>query len=303
MLTFENISKTYGDKVLFDNISAVIEPTDRIGLIGVNGTGKSTLLKIIAGKDTAETGEFHHRKAYKIEYLAQDPELDDTLTVMEQIYYGDSTIMKAMRAYEKALYQLEQDPANENYQANLLETQEKMDKEAAWEANTVAKTILSKLGITEIDKNISSLSGGQRKRVAIAKSLIQPADLLILDEPTNHLDHDSVEWLEKYLRTYKGAILLVTHDRYFLNRVTNRIYELDHGKLYQYDGNYETFLEKKAEREAQELTAEQKHANTLRRELQWLKRGARARSTKQKARIQRVDELKQQTFQTKKKNN
>lgn len=215
MLTFENISKTYGDKVLFDNISAVIEPTDRIGLIGVNGTGKSTLLKIIAGKDTAETGEFHHRKAYKIEYLAQDPELDDTLTVMEQIYYGDSTIMKAMRAYEKALYQLEQDPANENYQANLLETQEKMDKEAAWEANTVAKTILSKLGITEIDKNISSLSGGQRKRVAIAKSLIQPADLLILDEPTNHLDHDSVEWLEKYLRTYKGAILLVTHDRYF----------------------------------------------------------------------------------------
>ncbi|TXL65798.1 ABC-F family ATP-binding cassette domain-containing protein [Cerasibacillus terrae] len=300
MLTFENISKTYGDKVLFDNISAVIEPTDRIGLIGVNGTGKSTLLKIIAGKDTAETGEFHHRKAYKIEYLAQDPELDDTLTVMEQIYYGDSTIMKAMRAYEKALYQLEQDPANENYQANLLETQEKMDKEAAWEANTVAKTILSKLGITEIDKNISSLSGGQRKRVAIAKSLIQPADLLILDEPTNHLDHDSVEWLEKYLRTYKGAILLVTHDRYFLNRVTNRIYELDHGKLYQYDGNYETFLEKKAEREAQELAAEQKHANTLRRELQWLKRGARARSTKQKARIQRVDELKQQTFQTKK---
>lgn len=300
MLTFENISKTYGDKVLFDNISAVIEPTDRIGLIGVNGTGKSTLLKIIAGKDTAETGEFHHRKAYKIEYLAQDPELDDTLTVMEQIYYGDSTIMKAMRAYEKALYQLEQDPANENYQANLLETQEKMDKEAAWEANTVAKTILSKLGITEIDKNISSLSGGQRKRVAIAKSLIQPADLLILDEPTNHLDHDSVEWLEKYLRTYKGAILLVTHDRYFLNRVTNRIYELDHGKLYQYDGNYETFLEKKAEREAQELAAEQKHANTLRRELQWLKRGARARSTKQKAHIQRVDELKQQTFQTKK---
>lgn len=300
MLTFENISKTYGDKVLFDNISAVIEPTDRIGLIGVNGTGKSTLLKIIAGKDTAETGEFHHRKAYKIEYLAQDPELDDTLTVMEQIYYGDSTIMKAMRAYEKALYQLEQDPANENYQANLLEAQEKMDKEAAWEANTVAKTILSKLGITEIDKNISSLSGGQRKRVAIAKSLIQPADLLILDEPTNHLDHDSVEWLEKYLRTYKGAILLVTHDRYFLNRVTNRIYELDHGKLYQYDGNYETFLEKKAEREAQELAAEQKHANTLRRELQWLKRGARARSTKQKARIQRVDELKQQTFQTKK---
>lgn len=300
MLTFENISKTYGDKVLFDNISAVIEPTDRIGLIGVNGTGKSTLLKIIAGKDTAETGEFHHRKAYKIEYLAQDPELDDTLTVMEQIYYGDSTIMKAMRAYEKALYQLEQDPANENYQANLLEAQEKMDEEAAWEASTVAKTILGKLGITEIDKNISSLSGGQRKRVAIAKSLIQPADLLILDEPTNHLDHNSVEWLEKYLRTYKGAILLVTHDRYFLNRVTNRIYELDHGKLYQYDGNYEMFLERKAEREAQELAAEQKHANTLRRELQWLKRGARARSTKQKARIQRVDELKQQTFQTKK---
>ncbi|MYL60039.1 ATP-binding cassette domain-containing protein, partial [Virgibacillus halodenitrificans] len=170
----------------------------------------------------------------------------------------------------------------------------------AWEANTTAKTILTKLGITSFNEKITTLSGGQKKRVAIAKSLIQPADLLILDEPTNHLDNDSVEWLEKYLQTYKGALLLVTHDRYFLNRVTNRIFELDKGNLYVYEGNYELFLEKKAEREALEKSLEAKHKNTLTRELAWLRRGAKARSTKQKARIERVEEMKHKTFDTKK---
>ncbi|WP_330949411.1 ABC-F family ATP-binding cassette domain-containing protein [Virgibacillus sp. MG-45] len=300
MLTIENLQKTYGEKTLFDQISCVIKEQDRIGLIGVNGTGKSTFLKVIAGLDSPESGTVHHANDYQITYLAQEPSLDATLTVLEQIYYGDSTIMKTMRAYESALQQLSRFPESEDAQQDLLKQQQRMDEQEAWEANTVAKTVLTKLGILNFDQKIAALSGGQQKRVAIARALIQPADLLILDEPTNHLDNETVEWLEKYLSAYNGALLIVTHDRYFLNRVTNRIFELDKGNLYSYEGNYEVFLEKKAEREALELANEQKHANTLRRELAWLKRGAKARTTKQKARIERVTEMQDKTFDTRK---
>ncbi|MYL45753.1 ATP-binding cassette domain-containing protein [Virgibacillus halodenitrificans] len=300
MLTIEHLYKSFGEKVLFDDISITITERERIGLIGVNGTGKSTFLKTIAGIESPEKGVIKHPKEYHIEYAAQEPELNPDLTVIEQIYYGDSNIMRVMRAYEQALLELQLKPSSQKAQENLLYCQQKMDEEAAWEANTTAKTILTKLGITSFNEKITTLSGGQKKRVAIAKSLIQPADLLILDEPTNHLDNDSVEWLEKYLQTYKGALLLVTHDRYFLNRVTNRIFELDKGNLYVYEGNYELFLEKKAEREALEKSLEAKHKNTLTRELAWLRRGAKARSTKQKARIERVEEMKHKTFDTKK---
>src|SRR5699024_6167547 len=189
-------------------------------------------------------------------------------------------------------------PENEKVQEQLLEKQQQMDEHEAWEANTAAKTILTKLGITEFHKSTEELSGGQKKRVALAKALIQPADLLILDEPTNHLDNETVDWLEKHLASYKGALMLVTHDRYFLNRVTNQIFELDKGNLYTYDGNYELFLEKKAEREALERSYEEKQRNTLRRELAWLKRGPKARGTKQKARVERVQEMQKQTFDT-----
>src|SRR5699024_2003481 len=261
-------------------------------------TGKSTFLKVIAGIDTAETGTINHAKDYKIEYLAQDPELESGLTVIEQIYYGEATIMKVMREYEQVLLDLQRDPDNEKIQERLLVKQQQMDEHKAWEANTVAKTILTKLGITDFDKNVAELSGGQKKRVALAKALIQPADLLILDEPTNHLDNETVDWLEKHLASYKGALMLVTHDRYFLNRVTNQIFELDKGNLYTYDGNYELFLEKKAEREALERSYEEKQRNTLRRELAWLKRGPKARGTKQKARVERVQEMQKQTFDT-----
>ncbi|MFD2045251.1 ABC-F family ATP-binding cassette domain-containing protein [Ornithinibacillus salinisoli] len=298
MLTIDNLHKSFGEKILFNHVSCTITSNDRIGLIGVNGTGKSSFLKVIAGLDTAETGEISAPKDYRIEYLVQDPELDPNLTVIEQIYYGESTIMKVMREYEHVLQKLEKDPANERIQEQLMKVQQKMDEHEAWEANTAAKTVLTKLGITNFDQDITSLSGGQKKRIAIAKALIQSADLLILDEPTNHLDNETVEWLEKYLSSYKGALLLVTHDRYFLNRVTNKIYELDKGNLYIYEGNYEIFLEKKAEREALEQSNQQKHANTLRRELAWLKRGAKARSTKQKARIDRIHDMKEQTFDT-----
>lgn len=299
MLTIENLSRSYGDKVLFHSINSTITEQDRIGLIGVNGTGKSTLLRTIAGIEAPDQGTIEHPRDYRIEYLEQEPELDPNLTVIEQIYYGEAMVMQVMRQYEKALQQLELAPENEKFQLQLLDAQQQMDKHEAWDTSTIAKTILTKFGITDFRKNVSQLSGGQRKRVALAKSLIQPADLLILDEPTNHLDNTTIEWLEQHLATYNGALLLVTHDRYFLNRVTNRIFELDQGNLYIYDGNYELFLEKKAEREALEARSEQKHHNTLRRELAWLQRGARARSTKQKARIERIDELKEQTFHPK----
>ncbi|SFB15995.1 ATP-binding cassette, subfamily F, uup [Lentibacillus halodurans] len=298
MHTIENIYKSYGDKTLLNNISCTIKPNDRIGLIGVNGTGKSTFLKVIAGIDTAEKGTIQHAKDYRIEYLSQDPELDPGLTVIEQIYYGEATMMKVMREYEQVLLNLQRDPNNKKIQERLIDKQQQMDEQEAWEANTAAKTILTKLGVTDFHKHVAELSGGQKKRVAIAKALIQPADLLILDEPTNHLDNEAVEWLENYLASYKGALILVTHDRYFLNRVTNQIFELDKGSLYVYEGNYELFLDKKAEREALERSYEEKHQNTLRRELAWLKRGPKARGTKQKARVERVQEMKKKTFDT-----
>ncbi|OLS36379.1 multidrug ABC transporter ATP-binding protein [Alkalihalophilus pseudofirmus] len=295
ILQVEHLTKTYGDKTLFNDLSFTINQKERIGLIGINGTGKSTLLKVLAKIEGMDSGELIHANDFQIEYLPQQPELEAGLTVLEQIYYGDSPIMKTMRAYEEMVLELERDPANEKKLASLMKLQQKMDELEAWEANTTAKTILSKLGITDYTEKIDSLSGGQKKRVAIAKALIQPADLLLLDEPTNHLDHAIIEWLEGFLAQYRGAFIVITHDRYFLTRVTNKMIELDRGRLHTYEGNYEEYLSLKAEREEQEHTQERKRQNLLRRELAWLHRGAKARTTKQKARIQRVDELKEDT--------
>ena len=294
ILSVQSILKTYGEKILLDHISFTIAEKQRIGLIGVNGTGKSTLLRIIAGLDTVEKGEMVHSNQFHIEFLPQYPLLDEELTVLEQIYYGDSLLMQVLRDYERALMELGKDPDNQSRQTRLFQMQQRMDEYHAWEAGTTAKTILTRLGIKDFSQPVKELSGGQKKRVAIAKALIQPADLLLLDEPTNHLDNEIIEWLEGYLSQYNGALFIVTHDRYFLNRVANQIYELDQGKLYIYDGNYEHYLEKKAEREEQEILDERKRQNLLRRELAWLKRGAKARTTKQKARIQRVKEIQDQ---------
>ncbi|GEN53441.1 ABC-F family ATP-binding cassette domain-containing protein [Halobacillus faecis] len=302
LLSVNQLSKSYGDKDLFDDLTFTISNQQRIGLIGVNGTGKSTLMKILAGIESSDSGDMDHAKDFTVEYLPQEPELDESHTVLEQIYYGDAEIMVVMRSYEKVLLELAAHPEDPKVQERMLDLQQKMDEKGAWEANTVAKTVLSKLGIEFFDKKISELSGGQKKRVAIAKALIQPADLLLLDEPTNHLDNETIEWLEEHLASYRGSLVIVTHDRYFLNRVTNLIYELDKSRLYIYEGNYETFLEKKAEREEWERQAEQKHQNTLRRELAWLKAGVKARTTKQKARKQRVEAMKEETFDTKKEN-
>ncbi|NBI29256.1 ABC-F family ATP-binding cassette domain-containing protein [Chengkuizengella marina] len=291
ILSVEHVIKTYGEKILFDDISFTISEKQKIGLIGVNGTGKSTLLRVIAGLDSVEKGDIIHANQFHIEYLPQDPQFEEDLSVLEQIYYGNSSVMVTLREYELALMDLEQDPNNQKKQEALFKKQQKMDLVDAWEANTTAKTVLTRLGITNYTEQVKNLSGGQRKKVAIAKALIQPADLLILDEPTNHLDNETIEWLEGYLSKYQSSFILVTHDRYFLNRVTNGMFELDNGKLYVYEGNYETFLEKKAEREEQAIIDDSKRKNLLRKELAWLRRGAKARTTKQKARIQRVNEL------------
>ncbi|USK42826.1 ABC-F family ATP-binding cassette domain-containing protein [Cytobacillus oceanisediminis] len=291
MISVENVTKTYGEKELFNDISFTIAEKERAGLIGVNGTGKSSLLKVIAGVDLPDSGEIVTPRDYTISYSAQQPELNYDLTVLEQVFAGDAPILVLQREYEQALLELSMHPEDTDIQQNLFELQKRMDTLDAWEVNTDAKTILTKLGIEEFSKKIGELSGGQKKRVALAQVLIQSPDLLILDEPTNHLDFESVKWLEEYLGRYRGALLLVTHDRYFLDRVTNRMFELEGGNLYSYKGNYAAFLEAKAVREENEAAAIDKQKNLFRRELEWIRRGAKARTTKQKARIQRFETL------------
>lgn len=291
MLTVENVTKTYGEKQLFNNISITIGEKERVGLIGINGTGKSSLLKIIAGLDQPDAGKIITGKDYSIAFLDQQPDLDSDKSVLEQVFHGDAPILRLMREYEKTLLLLNTAPNDTKIQEDLFQLQKQMDALNAWDASTNAKSILMKLGIEDFTKKIGELSGGQKKRVALAQVLIAEPDLLILDEPTNHLDFDSVKWLEDYLSRYSGSILLVTHDRYFLDRVANRMFELDGGNLYSYKGNYAAFLEAKAIREENEAATFEKRQNLFRRELEWMRRGAKARTTKQKARIQRFDEL------------
>jgi ABC transport system ATP-binding/permease protein len=249
-----NITKSYSEKVLLQELTLYISEGDKIGVVGINGTGKSTFLKIIAGAETADSGTVSKAGGLKIGYLPQNPMFDEDITILEQVFKGASKEIKELKEHE-------------------------------------AKTILTKLGLFDFDKDVRLLSGGEKKRVSIASALIHPSDLLILDEPTNHIDSEMVGWLEKYLQRYTGAILMVTHDRYFLDRVTNRIVEIDNGSLYSYDANYSSFLEQKAQREEMEIGSERKRRSFLKRELEWMQRGARARSTKSKARIERFNEL------------
>ncbi|WP_299737799.1 ABC-F family ATP-binding cassette domain-containing protein [uncultured Rossellomorea sp.] len=291
MLTAENLSKTYGEKTLFKDISFSITEKERVGLIGVNGTGKSSLLKLIAGMEEYDTGELSKPGDYHIAYLQQEPAFDGDLTVIQQVFRGEAKIIQAMRNYEMALMEMENNSENPRIQEDLFEAQKQMDILHAWDASANAKSILTKLGIHDFSKKMSELSGGQKKRVALAGVLIETPDLLILDEPTNHLDYQSIKWLEDYLGKYNGSVLLVTHDRYFLDKVTNRIFELDGGNLYSYKGNYASFIEAKASREEVERQLSEKQQNLYRRELAWMRRGAKARTTKQKARIQRFENL------------
>ncbi|EUJ32982.1 ABC transporter ATP-binding protein [Listeria floridensis FSL S10-1187] len=285
------MTKTYGEKTLFEHADLTITEGERIGLIGVNGTGKSTLLEIISGEETSDSGERIVPKDYTIGFLKQDPEINGDLTVLEAVFQGETRSLKAIRNYEAVLLEIEQEPENEILHEKLFAAQNDMDALGAWDMNTEAKTILEKLGIQDLGQRISALSGGQKKRVGLAQVLIETPDLLILDEPTNHLDYSSIRWLEDYLNRFKGAILLVTHDRYFLDRITNHIVELANGTLYRYVGNYESFMEAKAIRLENEARESEKNRNLYRRELAWMRRGAQARSTKQKARKDRFSEL------------
>ncbi len=291
ILVVDGISKSYSEKILFNQVSLAINEGQKIGLIGINGTGKSTFLKVIAGLETPDEGKVTLNGKIKIEYLFQSPRFDEGTTVLEQVFKGNSPVMKLLREYEKTLEEVTEEADNENLQKRLIALSLKMDQMEAWSIETEAKRILTKLGITDFNRNVDKLSGGQRKRVAMASILITPSDLLILDEPTNHIDNETVDWLEKLLNNRKGALLMVTHDRYLLDRVCNRIIELDGGKLYGYQANYTKYLEMKLEREEIAEASERKRQNLIRTELAWIRRGAKARSTKQKARLDRFDTL------------
>ncbi|TQQ85222.1 ABC transporter ATP-binding protein [Peptacetobacter hominis] len=290
IITFENICKSYSEKKLIENLSFGINEGEKIGLIGVNGTGKSTLLKIVAGVEEIESGKITKANKARIEYLPQNPDYDENSTVLEQVFNAESEELNLLGRYSYLLKEIEKNYSDE-LNKELISVQEKIDTMNLWTLENEAKSVLTKLGIDDFTKKVSELSGGQRKRISLASALITPCDLLVLDEPTNHLDNDTIDWLEEYLNSRKGALLMITHDRYFLDRVTNRILELDKGRLFSYEGNYTLFLEKKMERLQLEASMEDKRQNLIRNELKWVKRGARARTTKQKARLQRFDEL------------
>ena len=297
LLSIENLAHSYGERTLFKNVNFNIETGDKIGLIGINGTGKSTLLRHIAeldgGKDpeTGEPGKIIPNGTCVMEYLSQDPPFEPEATVIGQIFRGDSPMMKLLRSYETVLDETALHPDDAAVQRRLLEVQQQMDQHFAWQLESEAKAVLSRLGISGFNQKMKTLSGGQRKRVALAGVLVRPSDLLILDEPTNHMDNETVAWLEGQLQKRKGALLMVTHDRYFFDRVINRTLELDNGTAYLYTANYSGFLQKRAERRELESAAARKLQNIYRRELAWISRGAEARRTKKKDRVERFAEI------------
>ncbi|SDF64588.1 ATP-binding cassette, subfamily F, uup [Fontibacillus panacisegetis] len=291
ILTVEHLTKSYGEKVLFEDASFGMEENDKIGIIGVNGTGKSTFLRVIAGLDTPDEGRVSVNRDTRVRILPQNPEYDPEASVLLSVFQGGGPELEIVSSYMEAMELLELLPGDEELQNKVSRLSQEMDKYQVWGLESEAKSVLSKLGITDFKRKMGSLSGGQRKRVALASALIIPSELLIMDEPTNHIDNDSVAWLETYLQKRRGALLLITHDRYFLDRVCNIMLELDHGRLFRYEANYSRFLELKSEREEREASTEQKRQNLLRTELAWIRRGAKARSTKQKARIERFEKL------------
>jgi ATP-binding cassette subfamily F protein uup len=299
IFTLRSLRKDFGIKEILKDASFSLDEGDKVGLIGTNGSGKSTLLKMIAGLETIDAGELWVNSAAKIVYLPQQPELDNNRTVLEQVFADSGEHLALVQEYEQLSDQLAHGQGDsETLMARLSSVAHRIDVAGAWELETNAKIILTKLGIQDFDARIDTLSGGYRKRIALATALLSEPDVLLMDEPTNHLDALSVEWLQSYLNRYRGALLLITHDRYFLDRVTNRILEIDRGDLYAYAGNYAYYLEKKAEAEDSAISSQRKFAGVLRRELEWLKRGPKARSTKQKARIDRIREMRSQEFKS-----
>jgi ATP-binding cassette subfamily F protein uup len=297
IFTLQSVRKDFGIKEILKDANFSLGATDKVGLIGTNGSGKSTLLKMIAGLEPVDGGQILVNSGVRIVYLPQQPEVDEARTVLEQVFADSGERMRLVREYEDVSDRLARGDGNaEQLMARLSSITQCMDATGAWELETQAKIVLSKLGIEDFSAKVGNLSGGYRKRIALATALLSEPDVLLMDEPTNHLDALSVEWLQSYLNRYRGALLLITHDRYFLDRVTNRILEIDRGELYTYDGNYSYYLEKKAEAEDVEANSQRKHRGVLRRELEWLKRGPKARSTKQKARIDRIRDMQTREF-------
>jgi ATP-binding cassette subfamily F protein uup len=291
-LSVEGLSKSWNEKVLFDQITFGLSKGDKVALIAGNGSGKSSLMNILAGLDKPDAGNLSIRKEIHWEYLPQDPALNENISVLDNLFVGTTPSIMALKEYEAALMAYSELASEENEKRLDLATSE-MTMTESWDYEARAKQVLGKLNIYETDmaKPVGVLSGGQRKRVALARVLIDVPDLLILDEPTNHLDLDMIEWLEEYLSDKNLTLLLVTHDRYFLDRVCNRILELDRGVLYTYQGNYEYFVEKKAMREEVEASEREKNRNTFRRELEWVRRMPKARTTKSKSRVDAFDDL------------
>ena len=295
VITIEGFRKTYGEKVLFDGVDFSIMAGDKVGIVGINGTGKSTFLKAVAGLIPVDAGSRTTMKGLRLEYLAQDKVFVPENTVLMEVFRGMSPLMQALRGYELALHEAAVHPEDKAIQQDIMRYTATIDEMDGWNLEAAAKMVLQRLGITDYTAKAGTLSGGQQKRLALATALIQPCDLLLLDEPTNHLDSETIDWLEEYLQSRKGALLMVTHDRYFLDRTATKILELDKGHAYTYTGNYSDYLEQKAARIEREQASEQKRQNFLRNELKWLRRGAQARSTKQKARIQRYEEVRAET--------
>jgi ATP-binding cassette subfamily F protein uup len=296
IFTLQSVQKDFGIKEILKDGSFSLDATDKVGLIGTNGSGKSTLLKMIAGLEPIDGGQLLVNSGVRIVYLPQQPDLDENHTVLEQVFADSGEQMALVREYEELSHKLAHHPEDSQLMARFSTVMQRMEATGAWELETKAKIILTKLGIEDFEARIGNLSGGYRKRIALAAALLSEPDVLLMDEPTNHLDALSVEWLQDYLNRYRGAILLITHDRYFLDRVTNRIIEIDRGDLYTYSGNYSYYLEKKALAEESAVSSQRKHQGVLRRELEWLKRGPKARSTKQKARIYRIQDMQEAEF-------
>ncbi|WP_334352796.1 ABC-F family ATP-binding cassette domain-containing protein [Companilactobacillus sp. HBUAS56257] len=292
-LNITNASKSFGERTLFTDVTFTINEGDRIGLLGLNGTGKTTLLDGIVNNSNLNTITVDKPKDYKISYLKQQPDLDKDSSVIDAVFNGSGEKFQLIRQYENSLTKFNANSTDSQIQNEFFKLQEKMNAQEAWQMESDVKSMLNKLGITELDKKISELSGGQQRRVALAQTLISDADLLILDEPTNHLDYEAIDWLQAYLSKYKGSVLFVTHDRYFLNEVATRIFEIENRNVTEYDGNYEKYLQGKAANE--EIYASEQHHKTqlYKQELKWMRAGVKARGTKQQARKDRFTNLKE----------
>lgn len=291
LLNCNQINKSYSTTKLLDNIDFSIDSNDKIGLIGVNGTGKSTFLKIIVGLEFPDSGQVVMTKNLKINYLSQEHDYTEDLTILEQLFHGNSEAMETIRHYETISLALEQTPGDADLLSKFTHLSEVMHAKQLFDIEFQMKSILGALGIFDLDAKVQTLSGGQKKRVALAEALVTPCDLLVLDEPTNHLDSKTILWLENFLKARTGGLLMITHDRYFLDRIVNKSVELSRGKLYEYQGNYEYYLEKKAERVLQQTSIHQKNQNLYRHELAWMRAGVQARGTKAKSRIQRFEKI------------